>query len=456
MASPAPPATGAACVGWPDTGYLLTNAHVAGATVCPRECDGLRVVIDREVGRERRSLRGARLIFADEDLDLALLKVEVDEPVPWLQVAARDVAEGDRLHVIGFPHGGPKASMEARVQAALPNELRSTPEAYPGQSGSPVLDDDGRLVAHHWGHWYGASPAQSLDVRMTRTLERYPELAEVSAEVGDAGAAEALRGRGGVATAQGVQGAMAAWLSGRRPGDNEDDLLDYADLMGAGPATGDHLQFALFVHDALREADGASSLLSRGFGVELARMTASGLERGELGASEAQLVLQRLAADQGSEPRDLNQWLDSSLYEGIDHVAWLAGSHDLWANWLRWSLATWHDADESSESSRGWTRLAYGLADDPAALFEELRPTEGLASFGTTWTLRKALRHSPELADDVAELCAEVVEAVEVDWRLADEGAAWSLDDRRAAIRRLLKAASLHDEASEDRLFDGY
>jgi serine protease Do len=131
-------------------GYVVTNHHVvAGETA-------ITVTAFRHVaGRfEKETYRKVRLIALDEDLDLALLKVEEDIgfEVPQLYVGDSSVLrEGEVAFTIGNPMGLERSTAEgiiSKVNRALEGRLyvQTTAPIAPGNSGGPLFNECGEVI----------------------------------------------------------------------------------------------------------------------------------------------------------------------------------------------------------------------------------------------------------------------------------------------------------------------
>jgi S1-C subfamily serine protease len=126
-------------------GLVLTNAHVAG-------------------GARRLSLRApdgtaaeARIMGADPDTDLALLRTEHPFAVPWAELATAPLRRGQLVVAIGNPLGF-DFTVTAGVVSALGRSLRAqsgrliddviqTDAALnPGNSGGPICDASARVA----------------------------------------------------------------------------------------------------------------------------------------------------------------------------------------------------------------------------------------------------------------------------------------------------------------------
>ncbi|MEM7005495.1 MAG: Do family serine endopeptidase [Pseudomonadota bacterium] len=126
-----------------DDGLIVTNNHVI------ESADEIEVVFS-----DGRSLSAA-LIGRDSDTDLAVLKVESDEPLPFVRFADSDSAEvGDWVMAIGNPFGF-GGSVSAGIISALERDIRSgrydnfiqTDAAINrGNSGGPLFTLGGEVV----------------------------------------------------------------------------------------------------------------------------------------------------------------------------------------------------------------------------------------------------------------------------------------------------------------------
>lgn len=123
-------------------GYIVTNNHVI---------DGAdEIVIDFFDGREL----DAKLIGTDPKTDIALLKVEADEPLPFVSFGDSDLARvGDWVLAIGNPLGQ-GFSVSAGIVSARKRSLRGTYDDYiqtdaainRGNSGGPLFNMDGQVI----------------------------------------------------------------------------------------------------------------------------------------------------------------------------------------------------------------------------------------------------------------------------------------------------------------------
>jgi len=131
-----------------DKGIILTNLHVVqGAS---------RILVDFDDGLESE----ASVVGLQPENDLAVLRAAKvpDDLVPATLRSTGDLSPGDRVIAVGFPFGiGP--SVSAGVVSGLGREYRAKDgarlltnliqfdaAANPGNSGGPLVTDDGEVV----------------------------------------------------------------------------------------------------------------------------------------------------------------------------------------------------------------------------------------------------------------------------------------------------------------------
>ncbi len=128
-------------------GYIVTNNHVVSGA------DVIHVTMDDKNGKSKNFK--ATLIGADEETDLALLKVEGQQDLPYLVFGNSDnLKVGEWLLAIGNPFGLDH-TVTAGILSAKGRNIRSGPfdnflqtdaSINPGNSGGPLLNMDGEVV----------------------------------------------------------------------------------------------------------------------------------------------------------------------------------------------------------------------------------------------------------------------------------------------------------------------
>lgn len=127
-------------------GYILTNEHVIS------KATAIKVYLS-----EQEEPLAARLVGSDTELDLAVLKVETDKNLPYLEFGDSDAAQvGHWVIAIGNPYGldhtvttGVISAKERPVsieERNYKNLLQTDASINPGNSGGPLLDLQGSVI----------------------------------------------------------------------------------------------------------------------------------------------------------------------------------------------------------------------------------------------------------------------------------------------------------------------
>ena len=126
-------------------GYILTNAHVINKT------GTITAILNDE--REFK----AKIVGADPDSDLAVLKIEASEPLPSIEMGnSDDLMIGETVIAIGNPFGFSN-TVTTGVISALHRSIRTQDHVYhdfiqtdasinPGNSGGPLQNINGELI----------------------------------------------------------------------------------------------------------------------------------------------------------------------------------------------------------------------------------------------------------------------------------------------------------------------
>jgi serine protease Do len=135
-----------------EDGLVVTNQHVV---------DGHRSMT--AVFSDGRRVDVVGVLVADEAHDLAVIRVDAQRLVPLLLGSSADLKEGTQLFMAGNPLGLDFTFNEGVLAALRPNGIADTLgltlrdadrqpllqlaiNAEPGSSGSPIVDDAGRVV----------------------------------------------------------------------------------------------------------------------------------------------------------------------------------------------------------------------------------------------------------------------------------------------------------------------
>ena len=136
-------------------GWIVTNAHVVEGG------RRIRVQLTHEAalsaprnGVSRRALFDAKLVVADRDTDVALLKIETSG-LPTLELSdSSDLKQGQLVLAFGSPLGLDNSVSMGIVSSVARQPDPDSPTMYvqtdaainPGNSGGPLIDSNGRVV----------------------------------------------------------------------------------------------------------------------------------------------------------------------------------------------------------------------------------------------------------------------------------------------------------------------
>jgi trypsin-like peptidase len=138
------------------SGILLTNNHVLGVGVCPQEGCYAQITF---MHQRHSAIQQPQTVFVvplavDVGLDMATVQVysgpgaaPLDTP-HYLTLASHNAGslQGMHIHVVGHPEGHLKKWTQGQVVGSDGTWIWFTAYSLPGNSGSPVLDDDGHMV----------------------------------------------------------------------------------------------------------------------------------------------------------------------------------------------------------------------------------------------------------------------------------------------------------------------
>ena len=143
-------------------GYIATNYHaLQGADAVE-----VRFFPDPSDSEDYQSFNGAKLLYADPERDIAVLKVNSNS-LPFLRCPANTACEarvGEKVYAIGNPMGLSNTMSEGIVSGLRSvddeNVIQHTAPISPGSSGGALVDSSGALLGMN--SWQ-VSDAQNLN-----------------------------------------------------------------------------------------------------------------------------------------------------------------------------------------------------------------------------------------------------------------------------------------------------
>lgn len=138
-------------------GLMLTNNHVLGTEECAREGCRITLAFDHQRGEPQNPGFDAYAVpqHASPGLDMAVLQIYEDPSQKrrlatpdFLEFSPHDAKEliGTKVTAVGHPLGRLKKWSSGVVIDADGEWFESTVFSLPGSSGSPMLDEDGKIV----------------------------------------------------------------------------------------------------------------------------------------------------------------------------------------------------------------------------------------------------------------------------------------------------------------------
>lgn len=135
-------------------GWIVTNAHVVQGGRRIRVQLNHEAVLPPAQKEARHALFDAKLVMADRDTDLALLKIEATD-LPTLEFSdSSDLKQGQLVLAFGSPLGLDNSVSMGIVSSVARQPDPDSPTIYvqtdaainPGNSGGPLVDTSGRVV----------------------------------------------------------------------------------------------------------------------------------------------------------------------------------------------------------------------------------------------------------------------------------------------------------------------
>ena len=148
-------------------GYIITNFHVVD------KADRIRVSL---MGESAAISYPAKVIGTDRETDIAVLKIEVNRPLPFAKLGNSDSMQvGDWVLAIGSPFGL-KSTVTAGIVSAkgrnivpfrqFQSFIQTDAAINPGNSGGPLVDMDGEVIGINTAIYTESSGYQGVGFAM--------------------------------------------------------------------------------------------------------------------------------------------------------------------------------------------------------------------------------------------------------------------------------------------------
>ncbi len=117
-------------------GYVLTNAHV------------VKGFTNVQISLSDESIVNGIVVGRDEDIDVALVKINRTQLKPAILGDSDRIEQGDEVFTLGFPFGikGDVSFKEGTISRRLEKYLETSAEIHPGNSGGPLVNRNGQVV----------------------------------------------------------------------------------------------------------------------------------------------------------------------------------------------------------------------------------------------------------------------------------------------------------------------
>jgi serine protease Do len=357
-----------------DTGLAVTNNHVVTGA------GSLEVFI----GGEDQGYN-ASVVGVSECNDLALIRVDVDDPVPFLAWHEGDINPGLDVYAAGFPLGDPEFTLtrgivsKARADgditgtSSIDSTIEHDANIQPGNSGGPLVTPGGRVVGVNYaGGAMATTTAQFFAISAELATDVVDELKDGDVEsIGINGwAVDDGDGLAGIWVA-GVAAGSPASRAGLLPGDIITTLNGVP--MGTDGTFKDYC-------DVLRTAG------DRAMSVEVLRFDTEEVLRGEINGDRELSAAYSFA-------RELDE--ETNLDEGSAYTSFVTVTDDTGSITVD-VPSTWTDRDTTPAIADDGSEIPYIAASPDLAEFETtysvpglvfvagqstVSPSEGLAEF---------------------------------------------------------------------------
>ena len=191
-------------------GLVVTNNHVVTGAA----------TLEVFIGGDGTKGYNASVVGVSECNDLALIRLDVDEELPFLDWATAAPTVGTEVYTAGFPLGDPEYTMTRGIVAkaatfgdtpwaSIDSTLEHDANIQPGNSGGPLVGTDGRVVGVNYAAWSVTNQSQFFAIESTLAADVVDHLRS--------GDFESL-GINGTAVSDEASGISGVWVAGTAPG----------------------------------------------------------------------------------------------------------------------------------------------------------------------------------------------------------------------------------------------
>ena len=220
----------------PEIGQASASGSGSGFIISP---DGLAVTnnhvvtgaatLEVYVGGDRETSYNAQVLGVSECSDLALIQIDADEELPYLDWYDGDITAGLDVYAAGYPLGDPEFTLTRGIvtkaeadgditgSSSIDHTVEHDASTHPGNSGGPIVSSDGDVVAVHYAGLSLDSGIQKFGIAS--------DLAQPVVDRLQDGDYEAL-GINGWAVVDEEQGLSGIWVAGVEPGSPAADARD--------------------------------------------------------------------------------------------------------------------------------------------------------------------------------------------------------------------------------------
>lgn len=193
-----------------EDGLAVTNNHVVTGAA----------TLEVYIGGDTDESFNATIVGVSECNDLALIQLDVDDPLPHLEWAEGSPTVGTEVYAAGFPLGDPEYTLTRGIVAkaetfgdtpwaSIDSTIEHDANIQPGNSGGPLIDAEGHVVAVNYASGNVTNQSQFFAIESSLAQDVVDHLRD--------GDFESL-GINGSAVVDEEAGIAGVWVAGTAPG----------------------------------------------------------------------------------------------------------------------------------------------------------------------------------------------------------------------------------------------